>query len=334
MSIVKPPSGHVRGRTLRIDESDQRWALFGAPQDDPRAYVSYVHAVLCQVGLPRSKVEGFSFERRQRGASLLVEAGKLWNGRTWVQQVVPYGPKPRVMLADLLTYAVRRRTRVIPLEHNVTRYLSRLGWTNQGGARGPLTAFRNQAQALAACTLSLGISYGMNAHTISGKPIQRFAAWLEDRDRQRVMWPAELELTTDFYESLLNHAVPLDTRAVHALAGSALSLDVYTWLAYRLHQLDKPLFLPWKPLREQFGQEYANPKDFKRAFLDAFRQVIDVYPAASTSQQVKGGLRLRPASAPIHPVRSFTALGKDAAADTPAGILPALMKGGPALQGE
>ncbi|MDG5824323.1 hypothetical protein MRX58_12395 (plasmid) [Xylella fastidiosa subsp. pauca] len=48
------------------------------PGDDDRAYM---HSIMCQVGLPRSKVEGNSFERVSGAAALLIEAGKLWDGK-------------------------------------------------------------------------------------------------------------------------------------------------------------------------------------------------------------------------------------------------------------
>ena len=260
--------------------------------------IGYMHAVLSQVGLPRKKTEGFMFERTSGGASLLVEAGKLWNGREWLQQPLPYGPKPRVMLMDLFTYAIKHQTRVIDLGDSITDYLRRLGWTKQGGAKGPLTMFHKQAQALAACHMSLGVAYGNQAHTVSGQPIRRFAAWLDDRGRQRTMWPAALELSADFWESLREFAVPLDMRSVRALSGSALALDLYTWLAHRLHRLKKPVFVPWKPLREQFGQEYKDPKEFRKATLMQLHKVLAVYPNAKV-EQVKGGLLLRQSPPPI-----------------------------------
>src|SRR4051812_43702144 len=43
-----------------------------------------------------------------------------------------------------------------------------------------------------------------------------------------------VRLDADYFDSLTKHAVPLDSRAVAALAHSALDLDVYTWLAQRL----------------------------------------------------------------------------------------------------
>ena len=59
------------------------------PDDDDRGYM---HSIMCQVGLPRSKVDATSFERHSGGAALLVEAGKLWDGKQFVQQPIPYGP--------------------------------------------------------------------------------------------------------------------------------------------------------------------------------------------------------------------------------------------------
>lgn len=46
-----------------------------------------------------------------------------------------------------------------------------------------------------------------------------------------------IELTADFNGSLVEYAVPLDARALSALKHSALALDVYSWLAHRLHRV-------------------------------------------------------------------------------------------------
>ncbi len=58
------------------------------PDDDD---CGYMHSIMCQVGLPRSKVDAASFERHSGGVALLVEAGKLWDGKQFVQQPIPYG---------------------------------------------------------------------------------------------------------------------------------------------------------------------------------------------------------------------------------------------------
>ena len=263
-----------------------------------------MHAVLSQIGLPRRKTTERTFSRTSGGAALLVKAGELWNGTKFVDQPLPYGPKPRVMMADLFSYAIKHKTRVIDLDSSVTAYLRRLGWTNQGGPQGPLTLFRKQAQALAACQMTLGINYGGQAHTVAGQPIKRFSAWLVDREGQQTMWPASLELSADFWDSLCEFAVPLDMRAVHALSGSALALDLYTALAHRLHRLNKPLFLRWKPLKDQFGQEYRTTKNFKATVVHQLRSVLVAYPGARV-EQVDGGLMLYPSPPPIRKTRVF-----------------------------
>lgn len=266
--------------------------------------IGYLHAVLAQVGLPRRKLDAERFERTSGGASLVVKAGELWNGRSWELQPMPYGPKPRIMLADVLTYALKNKTRTIPMEQSCRAYLQhRLGFSNQGGARGPLTAFMRQARALSAAEITLGATYGGKAHTVSGRPIRDFAMWTSKDGEQQSLWPAELTLSGDFMDSLREYAVPLDMRAVQGLSGSALSLDIYTWLAHRLRRVpEKGQYVPWMALYKDFGAEYKEVKDFKRTFKTALASVVAVYPDARV-EIVKGGLMLRRSLAPIPELR-------------------------------
>ena len=109
-----------------------------------------------------------------------------------------------------------------------------------------------------------------------------------------------IELTPEFYASLAESAVPLDARALGALKHSALALDVYSWLAHRLHRIRgrAGTKLSWANLRAQFGQEYRDPKDFKREMAKALRSVVAVYPDARV-EQVTGGLVLMPSRSPV-----------------------------------
>jgi hypothetical protein len=45
-------------------------------------------------------------------------------------------------------------------------------------------------------------------------------------------------LSEGYFNSLIDSAVLLDNRALMALKGSALALDVYAWLAHRLHRIE------------------------------------------------------------------------------------------------
>jgi hypothetical protein len=76
--------------------------------------------------------------------------------------------------------------------------------------------------------------------------------------------------------------VPLDERALSALSHSAMALDVYAWLAQRLHRIPKPhrQLLPWPAVKEQFRSDYDRLRKFREKFLTALRQVMAVYPVA------------------------------------------------------
>ena len=112
-------------------------------------------------------------------------------------------------------------------------------------------------------------------------------------------WSAGI-VTQEFFDTLVSHAVPLDPRALGALKHSALALDVYSWLAHRLCRVRKVegVKVSWANLREQFGQEYADPRDFKKKLRIALRQVLTVYPDAKV-EPATGGIVLRPSLPPV-----------------------------------
>lgn len=266
--------------------------------------IQYMHSIMCQVGLPRSKVDGTLFERKCGSAILLVHAGHVFDGKVMVQQPVPYGSTPRLMLTWMNSYAKRHKTAEIPVGGSASEFLRMLGIEPHGGKRGSYTTFCKQAQALAACDLTLGFNANGHAHTFFGKPIEHFEAWSQSRTEsgQRSLWPGVITLTDSYVKALSDHAVPIDVRAYYALKGSSLAMDIYTMLAERLHRITgRPIKLYWKNLRDQFGQEYQGKdpdKDFKREFLKALHQVKMVYPRAKIDK-VKGGLLLFQSPPPI-----------------------------------
>ena len=264
--------------------------------------IRYMHSIMCQVGLPRSKVDGTVFERKSGGAVLLVRAGHIFDGHEMVQQPVPYGAMPRLMLAWMNTYAVRHKTAEVPVGDSASEFLRMLGIEPHGGKRGSYTTFRKQIQALAACDLTLGFNANGHAHTFYGKPIEHFETWSQTASEQRALWPGIMTFTDSYFKALSDHAVPLDMRALIALKGSSLGMDIYAMLSDRLHRITgRPVKLHWKNLRDQFGQEYKGKdpdKDFKREFLRILDQVKMVYPSAKI-RKVKGGLLLLQSPPPI-----------------------------------
>jgi replication initiator protein len=272
----------------------------GSIQQDPPERADFLHSVLCQVGMPRKKTEGRTFERESGTVSIMLEAGRLWNGRKFVEQPLPYGTRPRLVMVHLSSEAIRTQSRTIEIGESMRDFLLKLDIDPTGGQRGNYTMFRKQMESLAACRLTLGMTNGARAITVDAKPIKKFEAWVTFDGRQRSLWPGELELSEEFFETLALHAVPLDHRALGALKHSALALDIYTWLAHRLCRIKKAegIKLSWSNLRDQFGQEYRDPKNFKKEFRQALRQVLAVYPDARI-EDAAGGLIMRPSKPPL-----------------------------------
>lgn len=269
-----------------------------APDD-----LTYMHSILCQVGLPRSAVFGDEFTRVCGNAALSLDVGKIWNGKALVRQPLPYGPWPRLIMAYLNTQALRTQSPDIDVCDSASAFMKRLGKEPGGGRRGSYTSFRKQMLSLSACHLTLGYTIREKATTYYGKPVREFQAWLSNDGNQRTLWPARIILSQDYFGTLSEHAVPLDLRALEALSGSALAMDIYAMLAQRLRRIEgRPVVLHWKSLQAQFGQEYGDIKNFKRKFRDALKKVLVVYPKAKV-KVVRGGILLMASPPPILPKR-------------------------------
>ena len=278
-------------------------------QDDPLEVV-YQHSLFCQVVLPRSRPEGRVFERSYRNGKICLEAGKLWDGYNLIEQPLPAGPKPRLALIHINSEAVKTKSRCVDIGDSCAAFLRRIGLNDQSG--NTYTLFKREMMALAACRMTLGFNLGDMAITLDTKPIEEFRAWIGmTHENQRTLWPGYLELSQKYLDSLLAHAVPLEPRAVHALAHSALALDAYSFLARRLYTLKKPVKVTWQQFHGQFGHEYTGQsavKDFAKKWIPACRAALAVYPSAKV-EQVKGGLLLHPSVPPIHQASVAVSVG-------------------------
>lgn len=289
------------GRPLAIPPRTRKAIEVAAEiMQEPPDRADYLHAVLCQVGMPRAATEEREFIRESGFVSMKLEAGSLYNGQRFVKQPLPYGSRPRLVMVHISSEAVRTQNRCVAIGESVRDFLETLGISPNGGPRGGYTMFKKQMEALAACRLSLGYTGRGKAVTLDAKPISRFEAWMHTEGGQRALWPGELELSPEFFGTLLEHAVPLDPRALGALKDSALALDLYSWLAHRLCRIGggEAVKVSWRNLRDQFGQEYADPRDFKKEMRQALRRALAAYPDARVEEE-PGGLLLKPSRPPL-----------------------------------
>lgn len=184
--------------------------------------MAFSHTVFCQVGLPRSKTDGREFHRESGEMWINIQAGYLDEGHGPVAQPVPYGAMPRLALALISTLAKRHNTREIQIGDNASQFLKMIGMDDQ---KNRYIKLREQMHALAACRLQIGYQ----GRTFNDQPVEQFDAWIANANTgQKALWPGVLVLSESYYNELLDHGVPLDKRALLALKGSSLALDVLT----------------------------------------------------------------------------------------------------------
>ena len=176
---------------------------------DGRGDPQFLHAVLCQLGLPRNPTPSKTFERKSGRAHLSLQAGRTFNGLKFVDQPLPSGTRPRLVLINLCSEAVRTRDRTVNIGGSVREFLRRLN-IDPGGKS--MAQFRKQMLALSCCRMTLGMMTANGPAQVNAEPIEGFQAWHTDEDGQQTLWPGYIRLTEKFFESLMEHAVPLGDR--------------------------------------------------------------------------------------------------------------------------
>jgi hypothetical protein len=57
-------------------------------------------------------------------------------------------------------------------------------------------------------------------------------------------------------------------------------IDIYIWLAYRLHALKKDVDVGWPALYGQFGAGFSRIRRFRAHFVDCLALALAAYPEA------------------------------------------------------
>jgi len=268
--------------------------------------VLFQHSVFCQTSLPyRDPGEDVRIWERVNGKTHLeVLAGKAMHPKEerLVELGLPFGPKSRMILMHLNQRALLAQSPVIEVEDTLTKFVGRVLKLDSKGRN--IKTVKDQLARLAAASIRLGIVRDGHAITINSQIVTAFDLWFPKDERQRVLWPSTVKLSQEYFQNLMLHAVPIDEAHIAALSHSSMALDVYSWLAQRLHRIpvEKPQTVSWISLHAQFGQGY-NPEridKFRQVFRVALKEVLTVYRAARVEddeakparRQVQGGRML------------------------------------------
>ena len=253
--------------------------------------ITYQHTVLCQTCLPYRDPGAAvrRWERRQGHVHLLVSAGEALHPREkrYIELGLPCGPKARIVMMHLNAQAIKKQSPTFEVEDSLTAFVKRIGLSGHGR---DINTVKDQLSRLSAATIRLAVTQEDRAFQINTQIVTAFDLWFPKDDRQRVLWPSTVRLSEEYFQSLARHAVPLNEYAVGNLSHSAMGLDIYTWLAQRLHRvpIGKPQFVPWKSLKDQFGCGYKRMNKFRESFVVALGQVHREYSGARLKMDDKG----------------------------------------------
>jgi hypothetical protein len=271
----------------------------------------FQHAILCQTFLPyRNPGDGVRvWQQHQGNVSLAVQANDALNPETNRFEFVglPYGTKSRLILAHINSQAIKTGDKTLHIEDTMSAFIKSLGLNTDGRT---IAEVKEQLRRLTTSLISLGYSDGERSVQVNFQIVKTFDAYFPKDENKRVLWNSTIQLTDDYFNSLATHAIPLDERALAALSHNAMALDIYAWLAQRLHRItpNSPQFISWQNLKDQFGSGYGEMKKFKQVFRKTLQIVRLQYQSARIEEDINKGLMLFCSPTPI-PSKNFTMLG-------------------------
>ncbi|HTR16177.1 MAG TPA: replication protein RepA [Acetobacteraceae bacterium] len=295
----------LKGRAGAIlalqDDCDRRIVDTAASyMADEENGVGFIFSGWAQAALPhrRLKSDDSVWQLETERVRLMVEPGRRpipGGDPVWVG--VPYGSRARLIMLYLQTEALRTGRREIELGRSLHAWLGRLSIPIGGKS---FRDVREQAERISRCRMTFQISQGGRTGLVN-QHILDTAMFVEDgQDGQGSLFIETARLSEMFFEQLQKHPVPLEEAAIRAINNNSQALDIYCWLAYRLHVLPGPREISWKALHAQFGAGFARLDHFRTKFIENLKLATAVYRDAAIEIS-KSGLILKPSRSPIAP---------------------------------
>lgn len=260
--------------------------------DDENPPISYMASLFVQCSLPyRDPGDVPVWSRRNGDRILRVQPGYRSDEHgNDVSLGYPSGVMPRLLLNWMSTQAVQLRSPDLDVGNSLRGFMTKLGVKPTGGKNGSIRRLRTAMEQLFRARLSV---HSESSTHQAGKDLSIASAWElhwssrgdEAPEQQSLLQSSMIRLSQPFYEEVVSSPVPVSMDALVALKGSALRMDIYTWLTYRMSYLGQPTRIPYASLANQFGSRVAPGNrvakaGFKRDFWDHLAKVLVVYNQA------------------------------------------------------
>ncbi len=278
------------GARARAESKGQRQAIdaAGLILAEEEFRLGITHAGFAMTSLPHKRIDAPHWKREGHSTKLFVESGIDSSG----QQIgVPYGSFARLILLYLQTEAIRTGSPEVELGRSMKNWMLKMSLST-GGRTYRLVS--EQARRISACRLTFFTDRAGMEHRHNGAFVRDAITLAGVADEnQPSLWQDKVRLDDGFWQSLKTHPVPVREEAIKAIGARSLAIDVYIWLAYRLHVLPKSTTVSWAAIHSQFGAGFVLQRKTKASFLEALSLALAVYPEASVDVE-KGGIIMNP----------------------------------------
>jgi hypothetical protein len=275
-------------------------AAFGVLSDE-KGRIGVTHAGFAMAALPHKRTPETVWKKDAGTVRLLVESGLDAEG---VSIGIPYGSIARMILLYLQTQAVRTRSREVELGASMNAWLKAMD-IPVGGKTYQMV--REQSRRLSRCRLTFFRRTEKAEMVTNGAFVRDAILPLDSTAAQLPLWQERVRLDEGFYQSLIDHPLPLREEAVRRISNRSMAIDLYVWLAYRLHVLSAPVLISWAALKGQFGQSYHVARKFRRDATANLTLALAVYPEAHVVIDDRDGLILYPSAPPVPERKMLTA---------------------------
>jgi Plasmid encoded RepA protein len=282
---------HSLIRTQGIEEARRQAATKRERQVVEAAYrvlsddaerIGFTYSGFALTSLPYKPTKEQMWRREGPNLILVLQSGPDPNGRLLG---LPYGSYARYILLFLQSEAVKTRSREIELGRSMRVWLGTMG-LGIGGKTYRLV--NEQANRLSGCTLTFYADRGDHAVKRRGGFVDGSITMADVLSDQPGLWQEKVLLNEEFFRALLDHPVPLSESALKAIGPRSMVIDIYIWLAYRLHALKRQIEVSWPALHAQFGAEVRAIRQFRAYFLECLELALAAYPDARVTLGERG----------------------------------------------
>ena len=271
---------------------------------------AFIARELIQASLPHRNPGAVPIWTRTNGnLTLAIQPGAdIATGKSYGY---PYGTIPRLLLFWMTTEALRNKNtenpRRLDLGHSLKDFMLELGLNPDNGSRGAKRSdahrLNDQMNRFFNSVISFQRQGEAGEKTVTTRRNMLIAEdivfwWNTKNGALASLGGSYIELGQRFYEAITAAAVPVDVRALRALKGSALDLDLYSWLTYeafRASRTGKSRFETWDQLQSHIGGNYGRIDNFRAKAKAAIRKIKVVYPGLKLGAK-QGGIEVLPES--------------------------------------